>query len=418
LKIEISRYLDTRYKSKNNTYPVSIRIYHNRKYDYVKTGIYLTEIEYEELHSSKIKSALKEVLKSIVKVETLITSYLNSSSAYDIKKIRAYISELPNANIIQDNSFDTQTDNIFDWFDKKIDSLRSNSQFGSAECYTSTKNVYMDYLKVSNAPFNFFSIKKLKDMEVKMMEERGIEISTVGKHARNLRAIFKMALSEEFITNKEYPFGRYKYVIPEVTQAKKSLSRKMMADLMNYEPANYFERRAISYFKFSYFGNGMNLKDMAYLKFKDWKNDVISYSRKKTKNTTNRLKTIRVIVIEEMKSVISEFGNPISFPDSYIFPIIESGMDAEKVNTRVHTRSKSINKTLENICKKLDFNHKVTLGMARHSFANALKQEGAGISFIQESLGHGSASTTEHYMNSFEVAISNKHIKKLKNYFK
>ncbi|HEY8687796.1 MAG TPA: tyrosine-type recombinase/integrase [Chitinophagaceae bacterium] len=254
-------------------------------------------------------------------------------------------------------------------------------------------------------------------MEVKMMEERGIEISTVGKHARNLRAIFKMALTEEFITNKEYPFGRYKYVIPEVTQAKKSLSRKMMADLMRYEPANYFERRAISYFKFSYFGNGMNLKDMAHLKFKDWKNDVIYYSRKKTKNTTNRIKVIKVIVTEEMQSVINFFGNPDIAPDNYVFPIIAKGMDDEKVNSKVHTRNRSINCTLKRISKKLCFDKNVTLGMARHSFANALKQEGASVSFIQESLGHGSASITEHYMNSFEDTISKEHIKKLKRYF-
>jgi hypothetical protein len=105
-----------------------------------------------------------------------------------------------------------------------------------------------------------------------------------------------MAISEGVIAQNDYPFGRYKYVIPEVTKAKKSLSRKMMAELMNYSPANYYERRAISYFIFSYFGNGMNFRDMANLKFKDWKNDVICYIRKKTKNTTNRQKVIKVIV--------------------------------------------------------------------------------------------------------------------------
>ena len=39
----------------------------------------------------------------------------------------------------------------------------------------------------------------------------------MGKHARNLRAIFNMAISEGVIAQNDYPFGRYKYVIPEVT---------------------------------------------------------------------------------------------------------------------------------------------------------------------------------------------------------
>ena len=145
MKIEISRCLDLRYKSKSNTYPVCIRIYHNRKYDYVKTGIYLTEIEYEGLHSSKIKPALKDMLKGILKVESLVTSYLNVNSTYDIKKIRSYVSNSNNTDLILSEGCNFYSENIFDWFDKKIDSLRSNSQFGSAECYTSTKNVYMNY---------------------------------------------------------------------------------------------------------------------------------------------------------------------------------------------------------------------------------------------------------------------------------
>jgi len=96
---------------------------------------------------------------------------------------------------------------------------------------------------------------------------------------------------------------------------------------------------------------------------------------------------------------------------------IEAGLDVEKINTRVHTGSSFINKTLGRVSIKLCFDKNVTLGMARHTFANALKQEGASVSFIQESLGHGSASITEHYMNSFEDTISKEHIKKLKRYF-
>ena len=55
------------------------------------------------------------------------------------------------------------------------------------------------------------------------MDKRHIEISTVGKHARNLRSIFKMALNDSIVFNNDYLFGRYKYIISEVTKAKKSL---------------------------------------------------------------------------------------------------------------------------------------------------------------------------------------------------
>ena len=417
MKIEISRCLDLRYKSKGSLYPVCIRIYHNRRYDYIKTGIHLSKEEYENLHSSKIKSALKERLKTVVDVETLVTTYLDDNSPFDIDRIRACVFNSNKDKFNIPAKTIKHSDNVFDWFENKIQLCKKNKQFGSGESYQSTKSVYQDYLKVSVIGFSFFTVEHLKEMETSMMEKRGISISTVGKHSRNLRAIFKIALSENFIINKDYPFGRYKYVIPEVTKAKKSLSRKMLGDLIKYKPVNYYEKRAISYFIFSYYGNGMNLKDMAYLKFRDCKNDVLYYCRKKTKNTTSRQRIIKVIVNDEMKTIIKEFGNQFNNHDDYIFPIIKAEMDEELIYTKVKTRSNTINRTLKRICKKLSFDKVITLGMARHTFANALKQEGVSINFIQESLGHGSATTTEHYMSSFEDAISKEHIGKLKKYY-
>ena len=118
-----------------------------------------------------------------------------------------------------------------------------------------------------------------------------------------------------------------------------------------------------------------------------------------------------------MKTIIKEFGNLPDSLDTFIFPIIEPGMDEQLINTKVQTRNKSINNTLKLISQKIGSDIIVTLGMARHTFANALKQEGVSINFIQESLGHGSASTTEHYLSSFEDAISTEHVQKLKSYF-
>lgn len=73
---------------------------------------------------------------------------------------------------------------------------------------------------------------------------------------------------------------------------------------------------------------------------------------------------------------------------------------------------------MQKIAKKLGYEGKTTLGMARHSFLNALKQEGVSINFIEESLGHTSAAVTEHYLNFFENASFTDHINKLNNALK
>jgi hypothetical protein len=50
MNFEVSRYLDRRYKSKSGTYPVLIRIYCNRKSRDVKTGVSLSEEEFQQLY--------------------------------------------------------------------------------------------------------------------------------------------------------------------------------------------------------------------------------------------------------------------------------------------------------------------------------------------------------------------------------
>jgi integrase len=418
MNFQVSRYLDKRYKSPSLTYPVTIRIYHNRKNDDVKTGIKLTEEDFKALHSPKVRPHLKEVLARITEVQQLVETYLESVRLYNIEELRAYVNDGGNVEPkVAAGAVSSKSQNVFDWFDLKIEMLDKANQLGSKESYQSTKNVYQRFLKASALEFTFFTVSKLKEIETEMTQNLGIAISTIGKHARNLRSIFKMALNDGVITTADYPFGRYKYIIPEVAKAKKSLSRGTLRELLLYRPQTYFEARAVAFFTFSYFANGMNLKDIALLRYKDWRGDVLYYYRKKTKNTNSTLKIIRVLVTDEMRQVIAEFGNKVVTPDAYIFLIVEQGMAEKVITAKVKTRNKSINKTLQLIVRKLRLDVKVTLGMSRHSFANALKQEGASISFIQEALGHGSPAVTEHYLNSFENAVSVEHIQKLRRYF-
>jgi hypothetical protein len=141
----------------------------------VQTGIYLTEIEYGDIHSSKIKLSLKDTLRNILDAEAKVSNYLDGNNAYDISKIRLLVKDSSKLKIVHGTNVSINSKNIFDWFDKKINTLRNNRQFGSAVCYAVTKNVYRDYLKVTDVGFNFFTVKRLKDLETEMKEERRME---------------------------------------------------------------------------------------------------------------------------------------------------------------------------------------------------------------------------------------------------
>ena len=64
--------------------------------------------------------------------------------------------------------------------------------------------------------------------------------------------------------------------------------------------------------------------------------------------------------------------------------------------------TKTINKYIQRIAKKLDIPHHVTTYSARHSFATVLKRSGANIAMISDLLGHSDLKVTQNYLDSFE----------------
>src|SRR5439155_20985670 len=106
---------------------------------------------------------------------------------------------------------------------------------------------------------------------------------------------------------KCYPFGRRKYVIPASRNIKKALELSDIEKIFFYECSSdkTGEQQARDYWLFSYFGNGMNPKDIANLKYKNINGDYIHFERAKTERSLrNDPKPITVFLTEDMKGII------------------------------------------------------------------------------------------------------------------
>src|SRR2546429_2910097 len=94
--------------------------------------------------------------------------------------------------------------------------------------------------------------------------------TTVGMVLRALRAIFNEAIDQGIIKKEKcYPFGRKKYKLPTSKKVKKALSLEDIGRLYYYKTSCESEEFAKSLWFFCYFGNGMNPKDLAHLKYKN-----------------------------------------------------------------------------------------------------------------------------------------------------
>jgi integrase/recombinase XerD len=146
----------------------------------------------------------------------------------------------------------------------------------------------------------------------------------------------------------------------------------------------------------------MNFKDICRLKFGNIHHDTLVFYRSKTERT-KRSKPIPIVVIltDELVRIIDKWCNNERRPDNYVFDVLKDDMTAQIERKTIQQLIKTTNKWLERIAKEVGILSKVTTYAARHSFSTVMKNGGAPIEYIKESLGHNSTLTTENYLNSY-----------------
>lgn len=247
-------------------------------------------------------------------------------------------------------------------------------------------------------------------------EPTGASATTVGIYLRHLRVIFNDAISDKIISRDSYPFGKNQYVIPAGRNIKKALSKDIIEQLKSYRPTSDFERRALDFWLFSYFCNGMNFADIARLRWSDLdeKRMTLKFIRTKTVHTKKSDFTpIQVKLRAETLAIVQRHGILPRKQDGYIFGFINNTMTPKETHVAVQQFVKITNKYMKRIAQTLGIEASLNSYTARHSFATILLRSNAPLKFISESLGHANISTTENYLASFEPEQEEEFLKAL-----
>jgi len=307
----------------------------------------------------------------------------------------------------------------------RADNLRKEGRTGTAvsiECVAASLEKYLKEkdLKEKTLPIAQLTVKFLKSYESWMLK-KGNSLTTTGIYLRNVRTVYREAMTSGIIkTGMPYPFGKKGYQIPTGTNTKKALSQSEVGMIANYSARpGSAEEKYRDYWMFSYLCNGINIKDIALLKYGNIHGEIISLIRAKTQLETRKSpKPIEIVITRQIGRIIDRWGNKPARPDRYIFPILEPGMTADHQYKRIQDVTARINKAMRSIAEAVEINKKVTTYVARHSFATVLKRSGASTEFISESLGHKNLQTTENYLDNFEIDEKRKWAEILTNYEK
>ena len=111
---------------------------------------------------------------------------------------------------------------------------------------------------------------------------------------------------------------------------------------------------------------------------------------------------VSVLLQPKQQEIIKHWANEKKSLETYLFPILTEGMNAEKERKTIQQKTKIINKYMKRMGKALNIDLTLTTYVARHSFATVLKRGGAPLQVISEMLGHTDLKTTENYLDSFD----------------
>ncbi len=407
--------LDTRRPKDKGTYPVKLRVYSTQlqikklyatKYDLSKkdfASIWETE---------KPRKEHKEIRNELQAIELRADEVCKTLSPFSfIQFEKKYLRNTGDGG------------NIIYQYNQTIKRVKSENRIGTANNYNHSLKSILNFITHSKGKeplkvaFTDITPEFLQKYESYMINTIKRSRTTVGIYLRPLRAIFNTAIAEKEINDEVYPFGAKKYQIPTVRNVKKALSQIQLKQLFKAKPLTPEQSKAKDFWFFSYACNGMNVKDIAMLKYENMQDDKIIFYRAKTINTSKTdLRPVTVYLNDFSKTVIKKYGNINTNKNEYIFSIISDKETALINYNKINNFTKFINQNL----KKLAINEGITSDIstywARHSFATNSIRNGASMEFVMEALSHNNMKTTVGYFAGFEDKDKKEFMQKLMDF--
>jgi len=395
LQPAVTCFHDVRRKKKSGLYPVKIRLTHARIQKYYATGLDLSEPDFQLLMNPSLmrglplarRRELQEIKLRLDVHMVRIQDVIRQMHRFNFEEFDRLMN--PKAR---------KAETLYSLFEALIAELREAGRLGTADNYLSSLNS----IKRFRPKLDFREVRPamLNDFEAWLLTQ-GRSISTVGIYLRPLRVVLNRAIELGYLSKDDYPFGKRRYQIPASKNVKKALSIEEISTLYRAEviPGTWYEK-AKDYWFFSYFANGMNVKDMALLQQENLDGEYLRFVRAKTQRTNRSgSRMISVHVTDELREILRRHAQTES---PYLFPILQKGMDLDKQDKAIAQCIKMVNQYIRLLAQKAGIDKNITTYTARHSFATILKRKGISTELISESLGHSSLSTTSSYLDSFE----------------
>ena len=293
---------------------------------------------------------------------------------------------------------------LFQFMNLLIALLVKNGQYRTSLHYKATLNSFKRYRDDKDIALCEIDAEEMRSYEAYLHHTAEVCSNTSSFYLRILRATYNKAVAKG-LTPQQHPF---KEVYTGIAKTRKraisteNVSQiKRLDSVKNLTPKEEMARDA---FLMSFYLRGISFIDLAHLRKSNLKDGYLHYTRSKTRQ---RL-TIRWE--KDMQELMEKYqAQTASSP--YLFPfLVDDGnrsqnktIDKKKEEVRLyHNAEARISYHLRKLGDKIGIKGKLTLYVARHSWATTARGNDISMSVISEALGHHSETTTQIYLNSIK----------------
>lgn len=387
--------LDKRFSNTENRYNVSVRVTYNYERMYIPTGITMTEAEFcKAIKAGKGEWFDKKKDAEIVfdRVYSVAKAMIDSN-LFSIKLLKEKIRGCADSNI------------------ESICKDKLEELNGSPKTNTLYKLAVSKFVSVcGNLQMNDVNVESINKYTSAMRDD-GLTDTTISMYLRCIRSLCNLAIFKEKMNAANYPFSKSRY--DRLVKIPKTINR---ADkFLTIEEINMIDRVEKKgnedvywdLFLFSYLAGGMNLADMAHIRYDtsyyDSKCKCITYVRKKTENTTINKETIQIPIIDRAASIMAKYSDTAK-ANSLIFPMLSSGKKSEvEIVKSLGQWNKMIGKTMKNLCSKAGICKYASMTYARHSFKTNLMRKGVPDRYTEMAMGHIQRDVGSFYVGGFTI---------------
>ena len=379
---------------KSGTYPICLRVTKDRKTKFFTT-LFDAQISDWDSNTGEYKNNTKFIQENRL-LQKIKTKAFQVCSELQIENEHFTLDDFENAFKVKSNP---AVNNFFFFWENLIDDMIATGRTGNARTNREGLKALKKFNRGTHLRFNEINYSYLTNLE-NHLRSRGGTDGGISVRMRSIRTVFNIAIARDKISSDIYPFHKYKISKLKSKTNKRALDISEMNRIINMDMGTFphlIDSR--NYFLFSFYMRGMNFADMLKLKWKDVKSEKIFYTRSKTKGNFS------IKILPPVQEILDYYSSN-SIGTQYVFPILlNDGMTPVQIEYRKAKTLTKFNRDLKEIGTVCNIDKPMTSYVARHSFANCLKQKGVATDIISESLGHQNLAVTQAYLKELDSSV-------------